>query len=85
MQDLKGAVKQTADFLGKTLSDDTIDDIVDHCTFAKMKKNPSTNPDSLGFNEDSNKQETKKETSQPSFMRKGFYFILYNTLPSIFF
>lgn len=84
-KDLKGAVKQIADFLGKVLSDDVIDVIADHCTFAKMKKNPCTNPDTLGFNNNNegettpdtlsfnnNEGETeKKTTQQPSFMRKG--------------
>lgn len=71
-KDLKGAVQQIADFLGKDLSDDVIDVIVDHCTFAKMKKNPSTNPDTLGFNENNNNEgEQKMTTQQPSFMRKG--------------
>ena len=75
MQDLRCAVRQTAKFLGKQLTDDVVDRIADHCTFAKMKKNPSTNPDTLGFNEDAsnnNKEDTKrKEPAQPSFMRKG--------------
>ncbi|XP_072037926.1 sulfotransferase 1C2-like [Amphiura filiformis] len=69
-KDLKGAVKQTAKFLGKQLTDDVVARIADHCTFAKMKKNLSANPDTLGFNEDDCKKEEKKK-AQPSFMRKG--------------
>ncbi|XP_072042745.1 sulfotransferase 1C4-like [Amphiura filiformis] len=44
-KNLKAVVEKVATFLGYTLSDDVINRIVDHCSFASMKKNPMTNPD----------------------------------------
>ena len=50
--------------MGKSLSDDIIDRIVDASSFKFMKKNKSTNPDAAYENE----MDTKNEKS---FMRKG--------------
>ncbi|XP_022091467.1 sulfotransferase 1A3-like isoform X1 [Acanthaster planci] len=63
-KDLRGTVKQISEFLGKSFSDDIIDAITDHCTFANMKKNPMTNPDVLI-------QQIVGKREGVSFMRKG--------------
>ncbi|XP_066267931.1 sulfotransferase 1A1-like [Branchiostoma lanceolatum] len=42
-RDLRGHVVKIANFLGKPLSDQRIDEVVVNCTFSAMKKNPSTN------------------------------------------
>lgn len=43
IQDGRAEVKRLAEFLGKNYSDDVIDKISDHCSFAKMKENPRCN------------------------------------------
>ena len=70
-------MQRVATFLGYTYPGDVIDEIVDHCSFASMKKNPMTNPDSL-ISIFKKQQEGKPETSpegskqeETSFMRKG--------------
>ncbi|XP_030846018.1 sulfotransferase 1C2 [Strongylocentrotus purpuratus] len=68
-KDLQGAVRQIAEFMGKSLSDDVIEKIAKASTFKAMKKNPSSNPDTLLKK---GKQESGLEqSSKPSFMRKG--------------
>ncbi|XP_019624425.1 PREDICTED: sulfotransferase 1C2-like [Branchiostoma belcheri] len=42
-RDLRGHVVKIANFLGKTLSDQRIDEVVANCTFSAMKENPATN------------------------------------------
>ncbi|XP_070560862.1 sulfotransferase 1B1-like [Ptychodera flava] len=42
-KDPKAAVKSIADFLDVSLTDDAIDDIVEFCSFKKMKKNENVN------------------------------------------
>ena len=61
-------MKQISEFLGYNHSDEMIDKITEHSTFASMKKNPMTNPDSL-FPKEARKDYDKNE--QVSFMRKG--------------
>eukprot|EP00057_Strongylocentrotus_purpuratus_P019847 XP_011674321.1 PREDICTED: sulfotransferase 1C2A-like [Strongylocentrotus purpuratus] len=63
-QDSRKAVVRIAEFMGKSLSDDIIDRIVEASSFKFMKKNKSTNPDAAYENEMDNKNEK-------SFMRKG--------------
>ncbi|XP_033631081.1 sulfotransferase 1C2-like [Asterias rubens] len=46
-RDLRGNVEKISKFLGKDFSNETLDAITDHCTFANMKKNPMTQLDSL--------------------------------------
>ncbi|XP_033630668.1 sulfotransferase 1E1-like isoform X2 [Asterias rubens] len=46
-KDLRGTVLKISEFLGKSFSDETIDAIMDHCSFQNMKNNPMTNPDTL--------------------------------------
>ncbi len=57
-------VVQVCDFLQKPLSEAIIDQIVEHSSFASMKKNPMSNPDSLKLND-------PKTDGKLSFMRKG--------------
>ena len=56
-QDLKGAIIQVADFLGRQFPDDVIDKVVQKCTFKSMKNDPTCNPDALGYHIDSIKNE----------------------------
>lgn len=39
LQDIVGNIKRIAEFLGRTLTNDKISAIVDHCSFKKMSKN----------------------------------------------
>ena len=79
-KDLKGTVEKLAQFLGRSLSEDDIAKVVDHCTFANMKKNPMTSPDSITKHkiakrenkpEEQLMEENKLNKSAKSFMRKG--------------
>ncbi|CAH1245471.1 SULT1C4 [Branchiostoma lanceolatum] len=68
-QDLRGHVVKIANFLGKTLSDQRIDEVVANCTFSAMKENPSTN-----LSRNPRVQEafsSKAEESGLEFIRKG--------------
>ena len=77
-QDLKGSVEQVAKFLGYSFSDDVINAIVDHCTFANMKKNPMCNPDSI-INMFLDASNVPKDAPPPtSFMRKGMLHNMFN-------
>ncbi|XP_011670671.2 sulfotransferase family cytosolic 1B member 1 [Strongylocentrotus purpuratus] len=62
-KDLPSAVRQIAEFMGKSLSDDVIEKISKASTFKAMKKNPASNPDSLIPKD--------RQKSKDSFMRKG--------------
>lgn len=42
-RDQEGAIRRTADFLGKTLSDKDVERLAEHLSFGKMKKNASVN------------------------------------------
>ena len=61
-QDLRENVEKISRFLGKNLSAETLDAITEHCSFANMKKNPMTNPDTLMGSE---------EKPNSTFMRRG--------------
>ncbi|XP_011661042.1 sulfotransferase 1C2A-like [Strongylocentrotus purpuratus] len=63
-RDLPGAVRQIAEFMGKSFSDDVIEKISEASTFQAMKKNPSSNPDTFD-------SPGRKVKSGNSFMRKG--------------
>ncbi|XP_041479021.1 sulfotransferase 1C2-like [Lytechinus variegatus] len=68
-KDLTGAVRQIAEFMGKSLSDDVIAKIAEASTFKAMKNNPSSNPDTLimaGL-----EQAGMEKPKDKSFMRKG--------------
>ncbi|XP_030846051.1 sulfotransferase 1C2 [Strongylocentrotus purpuratus] len=60
-KDLPGAIRQIAEFMGKSFSDDAIEKIAEASTFKAMKKNPSSNPDTV----------LQKSNQDSSFMRKG--------------
>ena len=79
-KDLKGTVENIAQFLERSLSDDVIDKVVDHCTFANMKKNPMASVDSIlkeememGARRENKSVEQLIEESKLArpFMRKG--------------
>ena len=82
-KDLKGAVVKIAQFLERSLSDDAINKIVDHCTFDNMKQNPKASPDSIMMEQrqleanmakrenKSAEQLTKQNKFARPFMRKG--------------
>ncbi|XP_022103074.1 sulfotransferase 1A1-like isoform X2 [Acanthaster planci] len=58
-RNLKDSVTTIGKLLGKELSDQTIDAIVDHCSFDNMKSNPMANMDTIRLNK------------PHQFMRKG--------------
>ncbi|XP_023227898.1 estrogen sulfotransferase-like [Centruroides sculpturatus] len=63
-RDMKGCIEKIATFLGKSLSEDEINRIKDHCCFINMSQNPSVNYEhweNLGI---------RKKNSE-KFMRKG--------------
>lgn len=63
-KDIKGNIMKIAKFLGKSLTNNEIENIAEHCSFHSMSKNPTVNYqhwDDLGIR---NKNESK-------FMRKG--------------
>ncbi|XP_078613342.1 amine sulfotransferase-like [Branchiostoma floridae x Branchiostoma japonicum] len=63
-RDLRGHVVKIANFLGKTLSDQRIDEVVANCTFPAMKDNPAIN-----FTK--NPAFKQKVTKDYEFLRKG--------------
>uniref|UniRef100_A0A8D8X4L2 Estrogen sulfotransferase n=1 Tax=Cacopsylla melanoneura TaxID=428564 RepID=A0A8D8X4L2_9HEMI len=64
----RDAIIQTAKFLGKEISDEQIDKLIDHLSFQKMRDNPATNlePILAQMNRPADKRE-----SDAKFMRKG--------------
>lgn len=42
-QDQEGAIRKTAAFLGKQLTDDEVKNLADYLSFNKMKSNPAVN------------------------------------------
>ncbi|XP_022099268.1 sulfotransferase family cytosolic 1B member 1-like isoform X1 [Acanthaster planci] len=61
-KDLRAKVEQISRFLGKDLPAETLDAVTEHCTFANMKENPMTNPDTLY---------APRDKLESTFMRKG--------------
>nr|XP_054767524.1 sulfotransferase 1C2A-like [Lytechinus pictus] len=68
-KDLPGAVRQIAEFMGKSLSDDVIAKIAEASTFKAMKNNPSSNPDTMIMK--GIEQAGMEKPKDKSFMRKG--------------
>lgn len=63
-RDTEGTIDKVAKFLGKTLTQEQKDKIIDHCSFENMKKNPTTNHswfETLGVS----------DPKRGDFMRKG--------------
>ncbi|PSN58317.1 hypothetical protein C0J52_00106 [Blattella germanica] len=46
-RDQKGAIRKTADFLGKTMTDAQVDELAEHLSFQSMRKNPAVNLEGL--------------------------------------
>nr|XP_054767555.1 sulfotransferase 1C2A-like [Lytechinus pictus] len=68
-KDLTGAVRQIAEFMGKSPSDDVIAKIAEASTFKAMKNNPASNPDTLIMADI--EQAGMEKPKDKSFMRKG--------------
>nr|XP_019610332.1 PREDICTED: LOW QUALITY PROTEIN: sulfotransferase 1A1-like [Rhinolophus sinicus] len=63
LENPKREIRKIVEFVGRPLPEETLDSIVRHTSFRKMKKNPMTNY--------SNLPETFLDYSTSSFMRKG--------------
>lgn len=63
-KDFIGGIRKVAQFLGKTLTDEQVDQIAAHCSFESMSKNPMTNYSQGGAC-------VRVEGSETCFMRKG--------------
>ncbi len=61
-RDIRSAVMATAAFIGRDVSSDTIDEIVQHSRFESMKANPATNTSWMSH---------VRHSAEPPFMRKG--------------
>ncbi|XP_072173964.1 sulfotransferase 1A3-like [Diadema setosum] len=68
-KDHYGVVEQVARFMGKSLSDDVIEGIVEASSFRTMKENQQSNPDTLLRK--LNHLFKGRQESDASFMRKG--------------
>lgn len=66
-QDLKSVIYKTADFLGKTVSENDVQKLLDHLSFSNMKGNSAVNYEKVV--EMSKKLKLSDEDG--SFMRKG--------------
>ncbi|XP_077998914.1 uncharacterized protein LOC144451872 [Glandiceps talaboti] len=64
-RDAKSSVEKIAEFLNVDLNEQTVDDIVDHCSFEKMKRNPTVNM------ENTFKPNYISPGKENSFIRKG--------------
>lgn len=67
-KDLKSVVFKIADFIGKSISDDDVEKLLDHSSFSCMKKNPAVNNESLT---EIFKKKKVMEDLEGNFMRKG--------------
>ncbi|XP_067007721.2 luciferin sulfotransferase [Anabrus simplex] len=64
-RDLSGIIRTTADFLGKTLSENDVNRLEEHLSFGSMKKNPAVNLEPM-----------LEKKNGPSFLRdSGLHFI----------
>ncbi|KAI1288092.1 Sulfotransferase family cytosolic 1B member 1 [Halotydeus destructor] len=61
---LPAMVRLIAQFVGKDLPDETVRKIVEHCSFSKMKDNPTVNRTQIGITD-------FLDHSKQSFIRKG--------------
>lgn len=62
--DLRGMVMKLSEFLGRELSEESVDTIVDHCTFESMKANKMVNREKLPISD-------LFDMTKSKFMRKG--------------
>ncbi|KAG8261490.1 hypothetical protein J6590_070895 [Homalodisca vitripennis] len=68
--DLKGVILRTADFMGKKLSDEQVEELVFHLSFANMKNNPAINGEDF-IKEVKEKHDMPEDDPELSFIRKG--------------
>jgi len=68
LQDLECAIRKTAAFLGKTLTESDVSTLADHLSFKNMKKNPSVNLELLLAKKNG---PDFVQTEELSFIRKG--------------
>jgi hypothetical protein len=69
-RDLASVVKQTAEFLGKSITQEKTEKLCDHLSFDKMKKNPAVNKETeIEILKKSVGEKYSKE--EFSFVRKG--------------
>lgn len=67
LKDLPAIIRQTADFLGKPLTDEQVNILEKHLSFDSMKNNPSVNyEDIVG-----NMRKMHGKVHDSKFMRKG--------------
>lgn len=65
LQDQAAAIKKTAAFLGKNVTDEQLVELCEHLKFSKMAANPSVNMEKLLS------EETQREDPNYKFIRKG--------------
>lgn len=70
-QDLKSAIKKTANFLGKNLNEEELNSLKGHLSFESMKKNPSVNRDKVAEKINESKIFGENYQAEGNFMRKG--------------
>ncbi|RXN00806.1 Sulfotransferase family cytosolic 2B member 1 [Acipenser ruthenus] len=63
IMDLKGSISKICSFLGKSLSEEVMERIADHCTFKNMKQNKMSNYSLV--------PKQFMDTSKSEFLRKG--------------
>lgn len=63
VEDLKGVVRRFADFLGQKMSEETLEQVVSHCTFKSMKTNAMSNYSLV--------PQEVLDSTKSSFLRKG--------------
>ncbi|KAJ4450084.1 hypothetical protein ANN_01491 [Periplaneta americana] len=68
-QDLHGVIRKTADFLGKSLNEEQVNQLAEHLSFRSMKSNPATNLEI--FAELERKRHGLPEQPDLKFIRQG--------------
>uniref|UniRef100_A0A1B6GG97 Sulfotransferase domain-containing protein n=1 Tax=Cuerna arida TaxID=1464854 RepID=A0A1B6GG97_9HEMI len=68
--DLKGVILRTADFMGKKLSDEQVEELMFHLSFANMKNNPAINGEDF-IKEVKEKHDMPEDDPELTFIRKG--------------
>lgn len=69
-KDLKGVILRTAQFMGKKLSPEQVDELTAHLSFSNMKNNPTINGEDF-IKEVKEKHEMPEDDPELTFIRKG--------------